>query len=78
VLTLVPIVFFFVHVVEVPAVLYLGIWLMLQVVSGTPAMAAGAAGGVAWWAHVGGFALGAVLAPLVRRRWSSPRQWQAE
>jgi membrane associated rhomboid family serine protease len=44
--TLVPIVFFFVHVVEVPAVLYLGIWLMLQVVSGTLAMAAGAAGGV--------------------------------
>jgi membrane associated rhomboid family serine protease len=78
VLTLVPIVFFFVHVVEVPAALYLGLWLVLQFVSGTLAMASGDAGGVAWWAHVGGFALGAVLAPLVRRRWSYPRQWQAE
>ena len=78
VLTLVPIVFFFVHVVEVPAALYLGLWLVMQLVSGTLAMASGDAGGVAWWAHVGGFALGAVLAPLVRRRWSYPRQWQAE
>ena len=78
VLTLVPIVFFFVRVIEVPAMLYLGIWLLLQLVSGMLALAAGEAGGVAWWAHVGGFALGAVLAPLVRRRWSYPRRWQAE
>ena len=79
VLTLVPIVFIFVQVVEVPAVLYLGFWLLMQLVSGTVALTiASDAGGVAWWAHVGGFALGAALAPLLRRRWSYPREWQAE
>jgi membrane associated rhomboid family serine protease len=79
VLTLVPIVFIFVQVVEVPAVIYLGFWLLMQLVSGTVTLTiAGDAGGVAWWAHVGGFALGATLAPLLRRRWSYPREWQAE
>ena len=37
VLTLVPIVFIFVQVVEVPAVLYLGFWLLMQLVGGTVA-----------------------------------------
>ena len=76
VLTVVPLVFVFFHVVEMPAVLYLGFWFMMQFLSGALALAvAGEVGGVAWWAHVGGFVAGMALVPLVRRRRSYPRVW---
>lgn len=79
VLTLVPLVFFFFPVVEVPAVLYLGFWFLMQFVSGTLALTlARDAGGVAWWAHIGGFVVGMALAPLLRRRQSYPRVWPDE
>jgi len=64
-------VFFFPFFFELPAVLYLFFWLMTQLLSGTlSSVAAGEVGGVAWWAHVGGFAAGLVLHPffLGRRR----------
>jgi membrane associated rhomboid family serine protease len=78
VLTLVPVLFFF-DVVELPALLYLGFWFVMQVVSGALASAlAEAAGGVAWWAHVGGFVVGMALGPLLRRRRRYPRVWRAE
>jgi membrane associated rhomboid family serine protease len=51
-------------VAEVPAFLWLLGWLALQLVEGARAMAAGPGGGavgVAWWAHVGGFAAGLLL-----------------
>jgi membrane associated rhomboid family serine protease len=47
---------------EVPAVTYLGFWALSQVFSGTLSLAGPQnVGGVAWWAHVGGFAAGIVL-----------------
>jgi membrane associated rhomboid family serine protease len=54
---------FFVDFVSVPAVFYLAIWFAMQLLSGAFALATatGAAGGVAWWAHAGGFAFGMVL-----------------
>ena len=58
VLTLVPI-FFFLTFMELPAYFFLGLWFLLQFLSGTMAVAAGMAGGIAWWAHVGGFVAGA-------------------
>ena len=64
VLTLVPI-FFFLKVVELPATLFLGLWILLQFYSGTAALAhTGELGGVAWWAHVGGFLSGIILLGL--------------
>jgi membrane associated rhomboid family serine protease len=76
VVTLVPLVFVFFHVVELPAVLYLGFWFLMQFLSGALAfVVAGEAGGVAWWAHVGGFVAGMALVPLLRRRRSYPRVW---
>jgi len=67
VVTLIPIFFFF-QVVELPAYLFLGIWFVLQIVSGLLSLGIGGdAGGVAWWAHVGGFAAGAVLFPFLRK-----------
>ncbi|MBP8302835.1 MAG: rhomboid family intramembrane serine protease [Phycisphaerae bacterium] len=44
---------------ELPAMVYLGVWFLMQFFSGTLALAAPqAAGGIAWWAHIGGFAAG--------------------
>jgi membrane associated rhomboid family serine protease len=69
VITLIPI-FFFIQVVEVPAVLYLGFWFLLQLLSGAFALAADTfqGGGVAWWAHIGGFVAGMVLVWLFAPR----------
>jgi membrane associated rhomboid family serine protease len=65
VLTLIPLFVFF-PVVEVSAFFFLGFWFLLQFVQGAFAAAGGdaAAGGVAWWAHAGGFVAGAVLLPV--------------
>jgi len=69
VITLVPL-FFWPWFVEIPAVLYLGFWFVSQLLNGVLSIVVGAQalGGVAWWAHVGGFAAGLVLAPLLKRR----------
>jgi membrane associated rhomboid family serine protease len=56
--------FFFSRVV-IPAYLMLGYWFLLQLLGGIPALQ-GAGGGVAFWAHVGGFLAGIALVPLFR------------
>ncbi len=58
VLTLIPFGFFY-ETVHIPAGLLLVIWFAMQVASGWAT--GGAGGGVAWWAHIGGFAAGFVL-----------------
>lgn len=61
VLTFVPI-FFFPWMVEIPAVIYLGVWFASQFFSGMSALGTSSMiGGVAYWAHVGGFASGLLL-----------------
>lgn len=66
VLTLVPWFFFF--TVEIPATLMLGYWFLIQLLSGWASAGVGAGGGVAWWAHVIGFAVGFIFArPFARR-----------
>ncbi len=58
VVTLVPI-FFFITFIEIPAILFLGLWFLIQFMSGSISHGTGgAATGVAWWAHIGGFAVG--------------------
>jgi membrane associated rhomboid family serine protease len=64
---------FFIRFIEIPALVYLPIWFVLQVFSGVSSLRAAeaAAGGVAWWAHIGGFIAGPVLLLLLgggRRR----------
>jgi membrane associated rhomboid family serine protease len=52
--------------VEVPAIFYLLIWFGLQLYWGISAGPSGPLfGGVAWWAHVGGFLFGVAAAPLI-------------
>ena len=59
VLTLIPI-FIFPWIIELPAVVYLGIWFLGQALSGLSDPGSHAEG-VAWWAHVGGFLAGLAL-----------------
>ena len=77
VVTLVPIFFFF-QVIELPAVFFLGFWFVMQLFSGTLSLAAAGAqaGGVAWWAHIGGFAVGFLWAVPLRRRTGVVRRWR--
>ena len=63
VLTVIPLFVFF-PVVEVSAFFFLGFWFILQFLQGTMSSMAGVTGEVAWWAHAGGFLVGAVLLPL--------------
>jgi len=58
----------FIFVVPIPAVFILGYWFLLQFLAGIDALGSSAKGGVAVWAHVGGFLLGVLLTQLVRRR----------
>lgn len=59
--TLIPIIIFL-KVVILPAPLFLGIWFLLQLLSGT---VSAEATGVAWWAHIGGFLAGAGIVLLL-------------
>ncbi len=68
--TVIPIFFFWIEIVRVPALLYLSIWFLSQLFNGTFALAVRtwqAVGGVAWWAHVGGFIAGFLLVWFFRR-----------
>src|SRR5690554_598129 len=61
IITLVP-VFFFPLFLNIPALLYLGGWFLMQIMQGTISFfGPGAAGGIAWWAHVGGFLAGLLV-----------------
>ncbi|GBD07495.1 Rhomboid protease GluP [bacterium HR21] len=71
IITIVPL-FITLLSLEVPAFLFLGFWVVLQLYNGM-LLSAENMGGVAWWAHVGGFFAGMLLGPLFRRR----RTWRA-
>ncbi len=61
ILTLIPI-FFIPYFIEIPAFFFLGFWFVLQFINA--ASASGGMGGIAWWAHIGGFVVGMVLLKL--------------
>ena len=68
VIVLVP-VFFWPLFFDLPAVVFLAIWFAIQVFSGTAALLAPAnVGGIAWWAHAGGFIAGMLLHRLFLAR----------
>src|SRR6185312_4674769 len=55
-----------VRVVEIPAIFYLLVWFTVQLYSGIASGTHGPlVGGIAWWAHVGGFLFGVATAPLL-------------
>lgn len=68
VFTVVPL-FFLPWLVDVPAVVWIAIWFASQLLNGLLSIAVGAEalGGVAWWAHIGGFVAGLILVWPLRR-----------
>jgi membrane associated rhomboid family serine protease len=67
---------FYIDIVEIPAPIFLTLWFLLQVLGGVGRVGQAAdAGGVAFWAHVGGFVTGAAAALLFRRRTRADVEW---
>ena len=66
VLTMIPLFLFF-EIVILPAVVFLGLWFVMQFFQGVMSITAGPVGGVAWWAHIGGFVVGMAVAWLLKR-----------
>jgi membrane associated rhomboid family serine protease len=66
----------FMDLIEIPAIFFLGIWFMMQLFSGVGSIGTHAAdGGVAFWAHVGGFLAGLAIGLLWRVREASRRAY---
>ena len=55
----------FMHKTQVPASFMLGYWFVIQFISGLGSLGAMSQGGIAWWAHIGGFAAGWILIRLI-------------
>lgn len=67
VLTLVPI-WIFLRFVYLPAWVFLIVWFALQLLSGAATVGQQTGGGVAFWAHIGGFVAGMILVPVFKKR----------
>jgi len=74
--SLVPILFIF-TIVEIPAVLFLAFWFIIQIYSGLFVMQGANAANIAWWAHIGGFVFGAVMVSFFAVR-PAYRNWYQE
>jgi membrane associated rhomboid family serine protease len=64
ILTILPI-FIFIQFIEIPAVVYLLFWFAVQLYAGLEEGGRAGMGGVAWWAHVGGFMFGVATGPML-------------
>jgi membrane associated rhomboid family serine protease len=69
VLTAIFVLFFF-DLVEIPALFFLGIWFLMQLLNGVGSLGVShsAGGGTAFWAHIGGFVVGAAIGFVLRSR----------
>ncbi|MCX8026329.1 MAG: rhomboid family intramembrane serine protease [Thermodesulfovibrionales bacterium] len=63
--------FFFVQIIRVPAYIVIGFWVIIQIVNGLISTTFAAHGGVAWFAHIGGFVAGL----LTIRLWLPKRRY---
>jgi membrane associated rhomboid family serine protease len=71
---------------SIPALAFAGIWFFMQVLQGASQLVSpfANAGGIAWWAHIGGFIAGLTLLPLLepsaagrdRRAWYNGGPWE--
>jgi membrane associated rhomboid family serine protease len=80
ILTLVPI-FFFIQLIEVPAIFFLGLWFVMQFLSGLGSNATTAGepgGGIAFWAHIAGFATGIGTVALFKRPERQRVEWWSD
>jgi membrane associated rhomboid family serine protease len=73
--------FIFPWFVEIPAVIFLGFWFVTQLFSGLSSLGTASGmqmGGIAWWAHVGGFVFGLLLVRLFSRRPQAYHRWYGD
>lgn len=73
VLVLVPIIWY-ITTFRVPAVFLLGFWFLMQLTGGLAALGVQSGGGIAWFAHIGGFVLGVVLIKAFEKK--QPRYYE--
>ena len=62
------IVFVFIKIIKDPAIIMLGYWILIQILSGFAEYEAKTGGGIAWFAHVGGFISGLILIVVMKKR----------
>jgi hypothetical protein len=62
ILTLIPIIFI-PYFINIPAYIFLGLWFVLQFINAAGSQGVG--GGIAWWAHIGGFVCGIIFLKLL-------------
>src|SRR5215510_2231859 len=78
IVTLLPILFFW-QIIEVPAIFFLGVWFLMQFLSGIGSIATATggepAGGVAFWAHIAGFAAGFIGVFIFRQHERQRVEW---
>ncbi len=67
IVTLIPIFIIF-DIIDISAILFIGFWFMMQFFSGIQSLGVDTSGGIAWWAHVGGFVAGILMVPIFKRR----------
>ncbi|HHK74967.1 MAG TPA: rhomboid family intramembrane serine protease [Rhizobiales bacterium] len=80
ILVVIPI-FIFPFFFEIHAALFVGLWFLVQIIGGLGGLfsdAAATTGGIAWWAHIGGFIVGWLLIDLIRRRPPHYREYQRD
>ena len=73
ILTLVPLLIIW-FLWRIPAIVFIGLWFVMQFLSGVSSLGSQSLGGVAWWAHVGGFLMGVAVALIVRASTGATRR----
>ncbi len=58
----------FVRIIKLPALIVLGLWILTQILSGFAKYGSQTGGGVAWFAHIGGFFSGLILIVVMKKR----------
>jgi membrane associated rhomboid family serine protease len=66
------ILFIFIHIISIPAIIVLGLWIVMQILSAYIEYGSKTGGGIAWFAHIGGFAAGLMLIVLMKKRKKRP------
>jgi len=61
------ILFVFIQVIRIPAIVILGYWILIQVLSGFAEFGTRSGSGIAWFAHIGGFITGLILIILMKK-----------
>jgi len=63
---------FFIQVIKVPAIIVIGFWIVIQLINGILSKGLyGGGGGVAWFAHIGGFLAGVIIIKLFYKKGDS-------